>query len=170
MDRDFLQDLFSVFGPVSLRRMFSGYGVSVDGTNFALVLQGSIYFRADEQTIPRFEEEGSRPFSYDTRGKVVTVGSYWQLPDRLYDDPEELAQWARAALAAAERAAAAKRTRRPRAKATKSVANVAAKVAKPRARNAVKKAAKRARKNARAAKSRPPKSPAIKRRPVKKRR
>ncbi len=45
MDRDFLQDLFSVFGPVSLRRMFSGYGVSVDGTNFALVLRGSVYFQ-----------------------------------------------------------------------------------------------------------------------------
>ena len=33
----------------------------------------------------------------------------WQLPERLYDDPEELTGWARAALAAAERAALAKR-------------------------------------------------------------
>jgi len=35
------------------------------------------------------------------------VGSYWQLPERLYDDPEELTGWARAALAAAQRAALA---------------------------------------------------------------
>ncbi len=28
MDRDFLIDLFADFGPVTIRRMFSGYGIS----------------------------------------------------------------------------------------------------------------------------------------------
>ena len=105
MDRDFLIDLFSDFGPVTIRRMFSGFGISADGTNFALALRDGLYFRADEQTIPRFEAEGSKPFQYQTRTKTVTVASYWQLPERLYDDPEELTGWARAALAAAQRAA-----------------------------------------------------------------
>src|SRR3954451_15421102 len=88
MDRDFLIDLFADFGPVTIRRMFSGFGISADGTNFALALRGGLYLRADEQTIARFEAEGSKPFSYQTRAKTVTVGSYWQLPERLYDDPE----------------------------------------------------------------------------------
>ena len=109
MDRDFLIDLFSGFGPVTIRRMFSGFGISADGTNFALALRGGLYLRADAQTIARFEAEGSKPFQYQTRAKTVTVGSYWQLPERLYDDPEELAGWARAALAAAQRAAIRKR-------------------------------------------------------------
>jgi DNA transformation protein len=116
MDRDFLIDLFSGFGPVTIRRMFSGFGISADGTNFALALRGGLYLRADEQTIVRFEAEGSKPFQYQTRAKTVTVGSYWQLPVRLYDDPEELTDWARAALAAAQRAAVRQRPRcaRPR--------------------------------------------------------
>ncbi len=105
MDRDFLIDLFADFGPVTIRRMFSGFGISADGTNFALALRGGLYLRADEHTIPRFEAEGSKPFQYQTRAKTVTVNSYWQLPERLYDDPEELTDWARAALAAAQRAA-----------------------------------------------------------------
>jgi DNA transformation protein len=105
MDRDFLIDLFSDFGPVTIRRMFSGFGISADGTNFALALRGGLYLRADEQTIPRFDAEGSKPFQYQTRTRTVTVASYWQLPERLYDDPEELTGWARAALATAERAA-----------------------------------------------------------------
>jgi len=109
MDRDFLIDLFAGFGPVTIRRMFSGFGISADGTNFALALRGGLYLRADEQTIPRFEAEGSKPFQYQTRAKTVTVGSYWQLPERLYDDPEELTDWARAALSAAQRAALRKR-------------------------------------------------------------
>jgi DNA transformation protein len=111
MDRDFLIDLFADFGPVAIRRMFSGFGISADGTNFALALRGGLYLRADDATIPRFEAEGSKPFSYQTRAKTVTVNSYWQLPERLYDDPEELTGWARAALAAAERAAVAKRSK-----------------------------------------------------------
>jgi DNA transformation protein and related proteins len=111
MDRDFLIDLFSDFGPVTIRRMFSGFGISADGTNFALALRGGLYLRADEQSIPRFEAEGAKPFQYQTRTKTVTVGSYWQLPERLYDDPQELTGWARAALAAAQRAALRKRPR-----------------------------------------------------------
>src|SRR6476469_576138 len=120
MDRDFLIDLFADFGPVTIRRMFSGFGISADGTNFALALRAGLYFRADEQTIPQFEAEGSQPFSYQTRTKTVTVNSYWQLPARLFDDLEDLSVWARAALAAAQRAASRKR---PKArKAAKKVA------------------------------------------------
>lgn len=112
MDREFLIDLFADFGPVTIRRMFSGYGISADGTNFALSLRAGLYFRADQETIPRFEAEGSKPFQYQTNTRTVTVNSYWQLPARLFDDSEELAQWARAALAAAQRAALRKRPKR----------------------------------------------------------
>jgi DNA transformation protein len=134
MDRDFLIELFSAFGPVGLRRMFSGYGVSVDGTTFALVLRGMVHFRVDEQTVSRFEAEGVKPFQYETRGKTITVGSYWQLPARLYDDPEELAEWARAALGAAERALASKRLRgKPRKKAVAKKVGRKKSAAKPAA-------------------------------------
>jgi DNA transformation protein len=111
MDRDFLIDLFADFGPVTIRPMFSGFGISADGINFALALRAGLYFRADEVTIPRFEAEGSQPFQYQTRAKTVTVNSYWQLPARLFDEPEELTDWARAALTAAQRAAIRKRPR-----------------------------------------------------------
>ena len=116
MDRDFLVDLFSDFGPVTLRRMFSGYGISVDGINFALALRAGLYFRADDETIPQFQAEGSKPFQYQQRStaKVVTVSSYWELPARLFDDSEELTGWAKAALAAAQRAALRKRSKTPR--------------------------------------------------------
>jgi DNA transformation protein and related proteins len=127
MDRDFLIDLFSGFGPVTIRRMFSGFGISADGTNFVLALRGGLFLRADEQTIPQFEAEGSKPFQYQTRAKTVTVASYWHLPERLYDDPEELAGWARAALAAAQRAALRKRPKKRKVKATAKKKRVAAK-------------------------------------------
>jgi DNA transformation protein and related proteins len=136
MDRDFLIDLFADFGPVTVRRMFSGFGISADGTNFALALRAGLYFRADEQSIPQFEAEGSKPFQYQTRAKTVTVNSYWELPARLFDDSEELSVWARTALAAAQRAAMKKRPKARKAAAKKAVATRAVK--KPAAKKAAK--------------------------------
>ena len=143
MDRDFLIDLFSGFGPVTIRKMFSGFGISADGTNFAMALRGGLYLRADEQTIPRFEAEGSKPFSYQTRAKTVTVNSYWQLPERLYDDPEDLTDWAKASLAAAQRAALRKRPKAKKAPKQVSTKVAPKKVVKKAARKAGKKFAKK---------------------------
>jgi DNA transformation protein and related proteins len=135
MDRDFLIDLFADFGPVTIRKMFSGFGISADGTNFALALRAGLYFRADDQTIPQFAAEGSQPFQYQTRVKTVTVNSYWQLPARLFDDSEELAEWARAALAAAQRAALRKRPKvRKAAKVTTKAAGKSVAGRKPAAK------------------------------------
>ena len=38
--------------------------------------------------------------------------SYYELPDRLYDDPEELAEWARAAFAVALQSPTAQKKKR----------------------------------------------------------
>ncbi|WP_424632098.1 TfoX/Sxy family protein [Bradyrhizobium sp. SYSU BS000235] len=108
MDRDYLVDLFSQFGFIALRRMFSGYGIVADGVNFAMALRAGIIFRVDDQTVARYEAEGAEPFQYDTKNKTIVVKSYRHLPERLYDDPEELAVWAREAVEAAKRAAAKK--------------------------------------------------------------
>jgi DNA transformation protein and related proteins len=142
MDRDFLIDLFADFGPVTIRKMFSGFGISADGTNFALALRAGLYFRADDQTIPQFEAEGSKPFQYQTRAKTVTVNSYWQLPARLFDDSEELADWARAALAAAQRAALRKRPKARKAAKPKVSSKAAGKPAVGRKPAAKRRAAK----------------------------
>ena len=146
MDREFLIDLFADFGPVTIRKMFSGYGISADGINFALALRAGLFFRADEHTIPDYEAEGSKPFQYQTRAKTVTVNSYWQLPARLFDDSEELPQWARAAFAAAQRA---KVKKRPKAKKVSKPTKKATKPAKAPTKKASKKspARKRARRN-----------------------
>ncbi|MGH6671833.1 MAG: TfoX/Sxy family protein, partial [Xanthobacteraceae bacterium] len=107
MDADFIRDLFAPFGPVTVRRMFSGEGIFRDGLMFGLIVRDIIYLKADEASIADFERESCAPFTY-TRGKKSGRPSehvlpYWRLPERLYDDPDELAVWARRAFAVAER-------------------------------------------------------------------
>src|SRR5438046_10060729 len=88
--------------------MFGGAGVFVGDRMIALVSREVIYLKADAETIPEFEQEGLSPFSYATKNGEHTLTSYWRMPDRLYDDPEELARWAQDARAVALRTAAAK--------------------------------------------------------------
>jgi len=107
MDPDFIRDLFASFRPVTVRRMFSGAGIFCDGMMIGLVVRDVIYLKADATNIADFEREGSAPFTY-TRGKskgrpTQHALPYWRLPERLYDDPDALADWARRAFAAAER-------------------------------------------------------------------
>jgi DNA transformation protein len=111
-DPEYVRELFADFGAVVVRRMFGGAGIYADGTMFAIALDGVIYLKADEQTLPAFEREGLPPFTYIAKKKRVSM-SYWRMPDRLYDDPEELAEWSRHAMAAARRSAASKALGRP---------------------------------------------------------
>jgi DNA transformation protein len=106
MDADRIVEMFAAFGPVVPRRLFSGFGVFSDGTMFALVARDTLYLKADRQTVAVFEAEGQGPFTYAAKGAKGgnrSIMSYWRAPDRLYDDPDELAAWARDALAAAHR-------------------------------------------------------------------
>ena len=105
MDAEAIGELFQEFGPVSVRRMFGGAGIFADGLMIGLVSDGVIFLKADSETIPSFEREGQRPFTYPTKNGVHTLTSYWRMPDRLYDDADELARWARAAHGVALRAA-----------------------------------------------------------------
>ncbi len=107
MDPDFIRDLFAPFRPVTIRRMFSGAGLFADGLMFGLIVRDVIYLKADDTSIADFEREGCAPFTY-TRGKTSGRPSqhalpYWRLPERLYDDPDELAVWAARAFVIAER-------------------------------------------------------------------
>ena len=107
-DAEFIHDLFQPFGAVSVRRMFGGAGLFADGVMFGLVSGGQIYLKVDATTVPCFEREQCEPFEYSTKNGKRALTSYWRLPDRLYDDADELAQWARQALAAARRGAEVK--------------------------------------------------------------
>jgi DNA transformation protein len=113
MDADFIHDLFGAFGRVDVKRMFSGQGIYADSVIFAIVSGDVIYFKTDETTRPAFEREHATPLTFNKKNGQRMVTSYWRLPERLYDDPDELAQWARKALGVARAKAAAKSANKP---------------------------------------------------------
>ena len=108
MTRDDIAELFSAFGAVDVRAMFGGVGIYAEGVMFALGHDGMIYLKADQLSRAAFEREGEDAFSYTTKNGKRAVMSYWRVPARLYDDPDELARWARTALDVAQRSNAGK--------------------------------------------------------------
>ena len=118
--RDFIAESLAPLGRVTLRRMFSGAGVFQGDLMFGLVADDTLYFKVDDATRGDFEAAGCRQFTYRARGRDNPL-AFWQVPDTLLDDPDELCRWARLAIDVAFRARAKAqpkgRTPAPKAKA-----------------------------------------------------
>lgn len=110
---EFLREQCAPLGPITVKRMFGSTGVFCDGVMLALVQADRLYFRIDDQTRAAFAEAEAHPFTYTKQGETIAL-AFWQAPDRLLDEPDEFVRWARLALAAARRVAAARPQRRRR--------------------------------------------------------
>jgi DNA transformation protein and related proteins len=103
---DFLREQLAPLGRVTMRRMFGKTGVFCDAVMFAMVTENTLYFRVDDANRATFKEaESFPPLNYAKKGATIDL-SFWRVPERLFDEPDELMNWARAALAAARRVAA----------------------------------------------------------------
>jgi TfoX/Sxy family transcriptional regulator of competence genes len=61
-------------------------------TMFAIAVDGVVYLKADEQSVAAFKREGLAPFNLRSKEEAHRA-VLWRMPDRLYDDPDELARW-----------------------------------------------------------------------------
>lgn len=100
---DFYFDVFSEVPELSIRRMFGGLGIFADKTMFALVADGDLYLKVDDETLDVFEAAGCLPFVYTGKNKPIQM-SYWTVPEEFYDDIDERREWTDRAIGAAMRA------------------------------------------------------------------
>ena len=113
---EFLRDQLAPLGRITMRPMFGKTGVFYDGVMLGMVRDNALYFRVDEDNRAAFKEaESFPPLNYEEKGGTIDL-SFWRAPERLFDEPDELVTWARAALAAARRVAAKRERTAPRRK------------------------------------------------------
>ena len=98
-----VQELLSGLGAIRIKRMFGGAGVYVHDLVFGLLINETLYLKADDLTEAEFRAAGSEPFIFEAKGKSIPM-RYWRLPDDAADDREAAERWARLALDAALRA------------------------------------------------------------------
>ncbi len=99
---DYLSEIFSEFGAITIKKMFGGYGIFFEGLMIGLVADDTLYLKADKQLKPDFINRGLSPFAY-AKGKKTVSMSYYLAPEEALDDPSEMAEWAQRAYDAARR-------------------------------------------------------------------
>lgn len=92
MDKPILKDslrLLSSLGKITSRSMFGGFGVFIDDTMFALVVQDRLHLRASDNTINLFKDQGFEPYVYKKRGFPV-VTKYFAISPECWDEPDSI--------------------------------------------------------------------------------
>jgi len=111
--KDHILDLLEPLGGITVKRMFGGGGVFRDGLMFALMVDDRLYFKADSQTQNDFEAIGGEAFTYQRGGKTVAL-TYFEIPEEVMDDTDEIIGWAGRAWEAARRLANPKKKKAKR--------------------------------------------------------
>jgi DNA transformation protein len=97
---DYIIDCLSQHGNISARRMFGGYGLYLNKTIFAIIIDDELYFKADSDLALEYSKAGSHPFTYQKNDKTVAL-SYWYVPAEIIEAQDLLKNWFRKSLGVA---------------------------------------------------------------------
>lgn len=89
--KDFVLDQLVDLSGVTARAMFGGYGLYHRTTFFGIIHKGRLYFKITEATLPRYKEQGMKPFRPNAK---QTLKSFYEVPIDVLEDAEALIQWA----------------------------------------------------------------------------
>jgi DNA transformation protein len=109
--KEFVLDQLSALPDVSARAMFGAHGLYQGEHFFAILDEGRLFFKTDATSAQAYTARGMGPFSYESKGKTLTMG-YHEVPPEILEQPPELAVWARAAIQIAAAAKKKKAVRR----------------------------------------------------------
>lgn len=101
---EWIREALEPIGTVSMRRMMGGATLYCDGTVFAILDDDELWFKADAQSDPLWEDAGCERFTFTMRDRRIVSMNYRRAPADVYDDPDAMLHWARLALAAGQRA------------------------------------------------------------------
>ena len=97
----FVLDQFDELGDVSPRAMFGGVGLYYRGVFFGIIAGDVLYLKVDDTTRSDYIRAGMGPFvPYPERSGTM---QYYAVPVDVLENPEQLARWAKRAIAVAER-------------------------------------------------------------------
>jgi DNA transformation protein len=95
--KEFVLDQLSALPDVRAKAMFGAHGIYSGETFFGILDEGRLFFKTDAASQADYTARGMGPFTYEARGKVMTM-SYHEVPPDVLEQPLELAGWARRAI------------------------------------------------------------------------
>jgi len=107
-----VQEALEPLGRVSMRKMMGGATLYLEGTIFAILDDGELWFKSDAEADALWDAEGCERFSVTFKDGRLDTMNYRRAPADVYDDVEAMQRWARLAVEAGLRGAARKRPRK----------------------------------------------------------
>ena len=104
----YVVELMQSIGPVRAKAMFGGHGIFLEELMFALIVDSVLFLKVDKQSESNFKARGLEAFTYMKKGKEFKM-SYYQAPEEVLEEAEEMNYWANLAYSAALRSASKKR-------------------------------------------------------------
>lgn len=95
---EYVLELLEPIGLLRTSRFFGGVGLYFSSVQFAMMMGNSLYFVVDETTREKYEQAGMQPFSYMTKKGRIFVHKYFELPEDILIDAEQLRFWASEAI------------------------------------------------------------------------
>ena len=109
---EWVTEALEPLGVVTMRKMMGAATLYLDGVIFAVSDEGEIWFKADAESAPTWDEAGCARFTFTGKDGRVETMNYRRAPSDVYDDPEAMRRWAALAVEAGLRGAAKKRPKR----------------------------------------------------------
>jgi DNA transformation protein len=95
--KEFVLDQLSALPDVRAKAMFGAHGLYSGGHFFGILDEGRLFFKTDAASQADYTARGMGPFTYESKGKLLTM-SYHEVPPDVLEQPQELADWARRAI------------------------------------------------------------------------
>jgi DNA transformation protein len=109
--KEFVLDQLSVLPDVRAKAMFGAHGIYSDDKFFAILDEGRLFFKTDVSSQADYMARGMGPFTYEMKGKVMSM-AYHEVPPDVLENAPELVEWARRAIQLAATKKPVKRTKR----------------------------------------------------------
>jgi DNA transformation protein len=95
--KEFVLDQLRALPDVRAKAMFGAHGLYQDEYFFGILDEGRLFFKTDAQSQADYLARGMEPFTYESKGRVLTM-SYHEVPPDVLENAPELVAWARRAI------------------------------------------------------------------------
>jgi DNA transformation protein len=95
--KEFVLDQLHALPELRAKAMFGAHGLYSGENFFGILDDGKLFFKTDAAAQKEFTARGMSPFTYEMKGKVMTM-SYHEVPPDILENASELAAWARRAI------------------------------------------------------------------------
>lgn len=94
---DFVMDQLSALPGLRAKAMFGGRGLYCGDRFFGILDEGRLFFKVNDTTRAAYVEQGMEPFTYEQRGRTMTM-NYYEVPPDVLENRMELSAWAARAI------------------------------------------------------------------------